>query len=126
MHEIAVDLGIVIGHVNEIAKQAIRAAGETSCPDSTEVRKVAEITESMLADALRSFEKKDEQLATTAYDRADQVDDYYTPVVDSIQEYMQEHPDAVACGVSLLLELTALQRIAERAENIAWHTDEMI
>jgi phosphate transport system protein len=126
MHEIATDLGIVIGLVNEIAKQAIRAAGTTKCPDSSEVRKVAQLTETMLRDALQSFEKRDANLATTAYDRADQVEDFYSPVVDEIQNYMQEHPDSVACGVSLLFELTALQRIAERAESIAWHTDEML
>lgn len=126
MHEIAIDLGIVIGHVNEIAKQAIRAAGTSSCPDMNDVQRIAQITTTMLANALQSFEKKDEHLAATAYGRAEEVEDCYTPAVDSIQQYMQENPESVACGISILLELTALQRIAERAENIAWHTDEMI
>jgi hypothetical protein len=32
----------------------------------------------------------------------------------------------ISCGVALLFEVTTLQRIAERAENIAWHAEEML
>jgi len=126
MHEIAIDLGIAMGQVNEIAKQAIKAATADACPETTNVHKVAAMTESMLGDAMQAFDKRDAELAESVYARAQQVEDYYTPVIEEIQDQMQADPNAVSCGVSLLFEMTALQRIAERAENIAWHTEEML
>lgn len=126
IHEIAIDLGIIVGHVNEIAKQAIKVASLDSCPDTAQVRLVAQRTEAMLSDALNAFEKRDSRLAESVYSHAEEVEDAYTPAIEAIQSQMQANPDSVACGVSLLFQMTALQRIAERAENIAWHTEEML
>jgi phosphate transport system protein len=126
IHEIAIDLGIVLGHVNEIAKQAIKVATADVCPDTKEVHQVSTMTEGMLKDALHAFEHRDGKLAESVYARADEVEDHYTPVIESIQSQMQRDPASVACGVALLFEMTALQRIAERAANIAWHTEEMV
>ncbi len=126
IHEIAIDLGIVMGQVNEIAKQAIRVAATEACPDTSDVDKVATMTEAMLGDAMHSFEKRDEELVASVYALADEVEDSYTPALEAIQGQMQANSSAVTCGISLLFEMTALQRIAERAENIAWHTEEML
>lgn len=126
IHEIAIDLGIIMGHVNEIAKQAIRVAASESCPDAKEVHHVALMTEAMLKDAVNAFDRRDAQLAESVYARSDEVEEHYSPVIESIQRQMQKNPESIACGVSLLFEMTALQRIAERASNIAWHTEEML
>lgn len=126
IHEIAIDLGIVLGHVNEIAKQAIKVASTDVCPDTKEVNHIATMTEAMLKDAMHAFEHRDAKLAESVYARAEEVEDHYTPVIESIQGQMQENSDSISCGVGLLFEMTALQRIAERAANIAWHVEEML
>ena len=126
IHEIAIDLGIILGHVNEIAKQAIKISSADVCPDTKEVHHVALMTETMLKDAMHSFEHRDKHLAASVYKRSDEVEDHYTPVIESVQKQMQENPESVSCGVALLFEMTALQRIAERAANIAWHAEEML
>lgn len=125
MHEISLDLGIVQGHVNEIAKQAFRASGDVR-PESSEMHRLGATTESVLRDALTAFERRDAELVRVVYAREEEIDDLYTPTVETIQERMKEDPEAVATGVSLLFVLIALQRIAERAQNIAWHTEEML
>jgi phosphate transport system protein len=126
MHEIAIDLGIVMRHVNDIAKQAVKAASMETCPDTTSVLQVGEMTEALLKDALQSFDSRDADGASSMYVRADAIEECYTPIIEEIQSAMQTNPESVACGVAILLKLTALQRIAERAENIAWHTEEML
>jgi phosphate transport system protein len=126
IHEIAIDLGIIAGHVNEIAKQAIRIASVDLCPDTHEAHKVADLTEAMLRDAMGAFELRDIGLAQSVYARASVVEECYTPAIESIQGQMQADPGAVGCGVALLFVLSALQRVSERAENIAWHAEEMI
>lgn len=126
IHEIATDLGIISGHINEIGKQAIKVASADACPDTSEVDTVAAMSESMLADAMQAFDKRDAQLAQSVYSRAAEIENYYTPAIEQIQAQMQANSSAISCGVALLFEMTALQRIAERAENIAWHTEEML
>ena len=126
IHEIATDLGIISGHVNEIAKQAIKVASADACLDTSDVQAVAAISESMLADAMLAFDRRDETLAQSVYARVGQIEDYYTPAIEQIQAQMQANPNAISCGVALLFEMTTLQRIAERAENIAWHAEEML
>jgi phosphate transport system protein len=126
IHEIAVDLGIIIGYVMDVAKQAIRATNASSCPDTTDVRRVAEAAETMLTEAMRAFKERDADRAHHVYTTAEQAENEFTPVVETIERYMQDHPDSVACCVPLLFVLTAEQRICDRAENIAWHTEEML
>lgn len=126
MHEIAIDLGIIAGYVNDIAKQAIRAAGAKSCPDTSEVKRVADMAEEMLAEAMRTFKDRDEASTQSVYSKAELVEDQYSPVVASIERSMKEQPETVDCCVPLLFVLTALQRICDRAQNIAWHTEEML
>jgi phosphate transport system protein len=126
IHEIAVDLGIIIGYVTDVAKQAIRASNAASCPDTSDVQRVAVAAETMLTEAMRAFKERDAAGANRVYTQAEKVEAEFTPVVESIEMYMQEHPDSVACCVPLLFVLTAEQRICDRAENIAWHTEEML
>ena len=130
IHEMAIDLGIIDDQVHEIAKQAIRVAataaengGRKEYPNA---QKIAYTTEAMLTDALRAFEDRNPDLAESVYARADEIEEAYPVVIEEIQARMEADPEAVGHGVSVLFGMTALQRIAERIENIAWHTEEML
>jgi phosphate transport system protein len=129
IHEMAIDLGIIDDQVMEIAKQAIRVAAAAANGDRVEypnAQKIAYTTEAMLTDAMRAFEERNPDLAESVYARADEIEEAYPVVIEEIQARMEADPEAVGHGVSVLFGMTALQRIAERIENIAWHTEEML
>jgi len=65
-------------------------------------------------------------LATRVIEQDDDIDRLYKRGVKALQQEMQADPALVKAGVRMLFVLAAIERVGDRANNIAWHTKEMI
>lgn len=126
MLEIATDLERVGDYAVDIAKHAIKLADVPLRPIRVEIDRIAEVAHAILLDAMRAYTERDADLAERVIDMDDEVDKLYKRGVKALQEEMQSDPEMVKAGTRMLFVLAALERVGDRANNIAWHTKEMI
>jgi len=84
------------------------------------------VAHAILLDAMRAYTERDADLAERVIEEDDEVDKLYKRGVKALQEEMQSDPELVKAGTRMLFVLAALERVGDRANNIAWHTKEMI
>ena len=77
-------------------------------------------------DAMRAYTERDVRLASDVIDRDDEVDKLYKRSIKLLQEEMRADPEIVRPGTRFLFVLASLERVGDRAGNIAWHTKDMI
>ena len=65
-------------------------------------------------------------LATAVIDRDDEVDKLYKRSIKQLQVEMRDDPEIVRPGTRYLFVLASIERVGDRAGNIAWHTKDMI
>ena len=126
MLEIATDLERVGDYAVDIAKNGIKLADHTLRPQKVEIDRIASLAHAMLLDAMRAYTEHDAHLATTVIERDDEVDKLYKRSIKLLQEEMQADPEMVRAGTRYLFVLASLERVGDRAGNIAWHTKDMI
>ncbi len=126
MLEIATDLERIGDYAVDIAKNAIKLADQALRPQKVEIDRIASVAHGMLLDAMRAYTERDEKLATDVIERDDEVDKLYKRSIKLLQEEMQADPELVRSGTRYLFVLASLERVGDRANNIAWHTKEMI
>jgi phosphate transport system protein len=126
MLEIATDLERVGDYAVDIAKNAIKLADQSLRPHKVEVDRIASVAHGMLLDAMRAYTERDSHLASEVIDRDDEVDKLYKRSIRLLQEEMQQDPELVRSGTRYLFVLASLERVGDRAGNIAWHTKDMI
>jgi phosphate transport system protein len=126
MLEIATDLERVGDYAVDIAKNAIKLADQPLRPQKVEVDRIASVAHGMLLDAMRAYTERDPQLATSVIERDDEVDKLYKRSIKLLQSEMQADPELVRAGTRFLFILASLERVGDRAGNIAWHTKEMV
>jgi phosphate transport system protein len=126
MLEIATDLERVGDYAVDIAKHAIKLADNPIRPARVEIDRIAEAAHSLLLGAMRAYTERDSALAERVIEQDDEVDLLYKNGVTALQEEMQADPQVVQAGTRMLFVLAALERVGDRANNIAWHTKEMV
>jgi phosphate transport system protein len=126
MLEIATDLERVGDYAVDIAKNAIKLADQILRPTKVEVDRIASVAHGMLLDAMRAYTERDVRLATSVIERDDEVDKLYKRSIKLLQSEMQADPELVRAGTRFLFILASLERVGDRAGNIAWHTKDMI
>ena len=115
MIEMATDLERVADYGVDIAKNAIKLADQTLRPQKVEIDRIASVATGLLADAMRAYTERD-----------DEVDKLYKRSIKLLQQEMQADPELVRSGTRYLFILASLERVGDRAGNIAWHTKGMI
>jgi phosphate transport system protein len=95
-------------------------------PARVEVGRIAAIAIDMVRDVMRSYTEADEGLAESVIDRDDEVDRLYHRGIEALQEEMAADSGVVRAGTIILFVLATLERVGDRAQNIAWHTKEML
>jgi len=75
---------------------------------------------------MRAYTERNSALAEEVIEQDDEVDLLYKNGVAALQEEMQADPQLVQAGTRMLFVLAALERVGDRANNIAWHTKEMV
>lgn len=126
MLEIATDLERIGDYAVDIAKNAIKLADVPLRPARVEIDRIANTAHAMLLDAMRAYMDQDVVLAERVIESDDEVDKLYKRGVKALQEEMQADPALVRAGTRMLFVLAALERVGDRAQNIAWHTKDMI
>jgi phosphate transport system protein len=126
MLEIATDLERVGDYAVDIAKNAIKLADQPLRPHRVEIDRIASVAHGMLLDAMRAYTERDAHLASEVILRDDEVDKLYKRSIKLLQEEMQQDPELVRAGTRYLFVLASLERVGDRAGNIAWHTKDMI
>jgi phosphate transport system protein len=126
MLEIATDLERVGDYAVDIAKHAIKLADVPLRPARVEIDHIASVAHGILLEAMRAYTERDSNLAEHVIDEDDEVDRLYKRGVKALQQEMQTDPEMVTAGTRILFVLAALERVGDRANNIAWHTKEMI
>ena len=126
MLEIATDLERVGDYAVDISKNAIKLADQPLRPQKVEIDRIAGAAHAMLLDAMRAYTERDSALASQVIDRDDEVDKLYKRSIKLLQQEMSEDPELVRPGTRYLFVLASLERVGDRAGNIAWHTKDMI
>jgi len=126
MLEIATDLERIGDYGVDIGKHAIKLADVTLRPVRVEIDRIAELAIATLVGAMRAYTERDAELASRVIDEDDEVDRQYKRSVRALEQEMQADPEMVPAGARILFVLAELERVGDRANNIAWHTKEMI
>jgi len=126
MLQISTDLERIGDYAVDISKNAVKLVDAPIRPAHVEVGKTGHEAQQMLVDAMRAYSQRSSELADSVITRDDRVDILYHRGIAKLQEEMQSDPAVVKAGTLLLFTLAQLERVGDRAQNIAWHTKEMV
>ncbi len=126
MLQINVDLERIGDYAVDISKNAVKLVDAPIRPAHVEIGRMGHEARSMVLDAMRAFTDRSVELADAVIARDDQVDLLYHRGIEKLQQEMQADPGVVRAGTLLLFSLAVLERVGDRAQNIAWHTKEMV
>jgi phosphate transport system protein len=126
MLEIATDLERIGDYAVDIAKNAVKLSDQPLRPQLVEIDRIAAVAHGMLADGMRAYTERNADLAQEVIERDDECDALYKRGIKLLQQEMQADPELVRAGTRYLFVLAALERVGDRANNIAWHTKDMI
>jgi phosphate transport system protein len=126
MLQIVTDLERIGDYAVDIAKNAIKLSDVPVRPASIEVGLIANLAHQMLEDVMRAYRERDGALADKVIERDDEVDILYRNGLEALQGEMQRDSGTVPAGTLLLFVLSIIERVGDRAQNIAWHTKDML
>jgi len=126
MLEIVTDLERTGDYAVEISKNSIKLSDVALRPARIEIGRIAAIANEMLREAMRAYTERDVAIAEAVIARDDEVDELYARGIEALQEEMQADSGMVRAGTIMLFVLANLERVGDRAQNVAWHTKEML
>jgi phosphate transport system protein len=125
MLQIVTDLERIGDYAVDIGKNAIKLADVAVRPASVEIGRIASLAYEMLIDVMRAYSEGDSALADAVIEHDDEVDALYRSSLEALQAEMQRDPGTVPAGTLLLFVVSIIERIGDRAQNIAWHTKDI-
>jgi phosphate transport system protein len=126
MLEIVTDLERIGDYAVEISKNSIKLADVAIRPARVEIGRIAAIASEMLREVMRAYTERDAAVAEAVIARDDEVDLLYARGIEALQDEMQVDSGKVRAGTIMLFVLANLERAGDRAQNVAWHTKEML
>jgi len=126
MLQTVTDLERIGDYAVDLAKNAIKLNDIALRPAKVEIGKIAAIAAEMLVDAMRAYTECDAVIASRVIAQDDEVDKLYYRGIEALQEEMAADPALVRAGTIMLFVLSTLERVGDRAQNIAWHTKDML
>ncbi|GAC1311113.1 MAG: hypothetical protein NVS2B3_12060 [Vulcanimicrobiaceae bacterium] len=126
MLEIVTDLERIGDYAVEISKFSIKLSDVAIRPARVEIGRIAAIASEMLRLVMEAYIERDAAIAEAVIARDDEVDDLYARGIEALQEEMQADSGMVRAGTIMLFVLANLERVGDRAQNVAWHTKEML
>jgi phosphate transport system protein len=126
MLQTVTDLERIGDYAVDLAKNAIKLADMPLRPARVEIGKIAAIAAEMLMEAMRAYTERDGEIASRVIAQDDEVDKLYYRSIEALQEEMAADPALVRAGTIMLFVLGTLERAGDRAQNIAWHTKDML
>jgi phosphate transport system protein len=118
-----VHLGVELERMGDyaegIAKICLRIYQEPLLKPLIDIPRMADLALKMLNESLQAFTERDEWLAHKVCDDDDAVDDLYDQIYRELLTYMLQDPRTIQRATYLLWVAHDLERIADRATNIA-------
>ena len=124
--QIVTDLERIGDYAVDISKNAIKLIDVPVRPASVEIGQIASVAQTMLADAMRAYREGDAAVADSVIERDDEVDQLYRSGIEALQSEMQADSGIVPAGTILLFVLATIERVGDRAQNIAWKTKDVV
>lgn len=103
----------------DIAKAGMKIEKELGQTGYVDIRRIANLAQAMLAEALEAFTKRDLNLVNNVIAKDDQVDETYRDLRAQIHSRMREDPNEVVAASWLLIAIHHIERIADHTVNIA-------
>jgi phosphate transport system protein len=116
---IAVELERMGDYAEGIGKISLRMGKEPTLKPLIDIPRMAEKATAMLRDSIDALLNRDTAKAQAVLDADDEVDDLYDQVYRELLLYMIEDPQTIQRATYLLWVAHDLERIADRATNIA-------
>ena len=124
--QIVTDLERIGDYAVDISKNGIKLIDVPVRPASVEIGQIAAVAQTMLADAMRAYREGDAEVADSVIKRDDEVDLLYRGGIEALQSEMQADSGVVPAGTILLFVLATIERVGDRAQNIAWKTKDVV
>jgi phosphate transport system protein len=124
--QIVTDLERIGDYAVDISKNAIKLIDVPVRPATVEIGQIASVAQTMLADAMRAYREGDAAVADSVIERDDEVDGLYRSGIEALQTEMQADSGVVPAGTILLFVLATIERVGDRAQNIAWKTKDVL
>ncbi len=118
MH-VAAELERMGDYAEGIAKISIRMGGEPPLKPLIDIPRMAELAIGMLHRSLTSLTEKDDRMARQVWHDDDEVDQLYDQVFRELLTFMFQNPRNIQRATWLLWVAHNLERIGDRATNIA-------
>jgi len=125
MLQIATDIERACYYAVDIAKAAITLDDLPSRPAWRELGQLAEASLAMLDDAVRAYREEAPGVADEVLARADEVDVLYRSGIQALEGAMAADTTVIPAATKLLFALEDLERVGDRAQNIAWKVKEV-
>ncbi|HEX3469240.1 MAG TPA: phosphate signaling complex protein PhoU [Candidatus Elarobacter sp.] len=125
MLQIVSDLERIGDYAAENAKFAVRLSDMPERPGSIQIERISALAQSMLADAMRAYRDEEPSVADAVIARDDEVDDVYQSCIQALESEMRVEPSVVSPATILLFVLANIERVGDRAQNIAWKTKDV-
>lgn len=118
LYHVSYELERIGDHAAGVARQA-RKLGHAQTGPTTSLVRLGELANGLLHDVLRALVDLDEEEARRVAVRDDEIDGLYHAYFDKVVERMRADPSVVDVGTRLLFAAHDLERIGDRATNIA-------
>jgi phosphate transport system protein len=113
------DLERMADHAAGVAKVVIRMGDEPLLKALVDIPRMADECRTMIARALDAYVARDAEMAHAVAMRDDVIDDLYQQIFRELLAFMIEDPKTTSRGLYLLFAAHNLERIGDRAVNIA-------
>ncbi len=108
-----------IGDQAEDIAEIITFLGKKTCEECEYIHFMAKAAIKMVTDSVDAFVKRDLELAQSAIDHDDVVDNYFLKVKESLIQMIAARPEDGEYALDLLMIAKYLERIGDHAVNIA-------
>ncbi len=115
---IAIELERIADHAKNLGEIVIHMGDEPLLKPLIDIPRMAEICESMLAQALDAFVRRDAAAGRAVCERDDVIDQLYQQVLRELLLFMLEDTRTVTRAMNLLFAAHNLERIGDRITNI--------
>jgi len=113
------DLERMGDHAAGIARTVLRMGSEPLLKPLIDLPRMADACRSMLKQALDSFVARDPEMAHAVAEQDDTIDSLYNQIFRELLSYMVEDPETTTRALYLLFSAHNLERIGDRAINVA-------
>ncbi len=116
--KVITDLERMGDHAVSIARSAVRLGGAPLIKPLVDIPAMAQLAQSMVADAVDAFVTGDRQRALAMVDKDHELDRIHSRVIEHLQELMVQDTATVPQGIQLLFVSHSLERIGDHATNL--------